>query len=126
MAERPIPSSLRRLALTWAVLAALAVCGITVNVDLGWGPWPMCALGLAFAPALLAGWPLARVILLVFTWVGFAVAGLFFLTGLGADGFKAWTFMGVAVVMTLLLLEQRWVLNRPDVRRYFKPHGSVG
>ena len=123
--RRTIPAVLQRLALTWAVLATLAICGITFNVDLGWGPWPVTLLGLVFAPGLVAGTPFVRKLLLVFTWLGMVFAGLLLLGGFGLEGSGRYILVGAAVIIMLILLEQRWVLNRSDVRRYFDPYGYV-
>lgn len=123
--RRTIPAVLQRLALIWAVLGTLAICGMSFNVDLGWGPWPITLLGLVFAPGLVAGTPLVRKLLLVFTWLGMVFAVLLLFGGLGLEGSGRYIVVGAAVVIMLILLEQRWVLNRSDVRRYFDPYGYV-
>jgi hypothetical protein len=73
----------------------------------------------------MMAWPIARKLLLIFTWVGMIVAGFLLLGGIGADGWKRYILAGAAVVLFLLLFEQRWVLKRPDVRRYFDPYGYI-
>jgi hypothetical protein len=120
------PRPLGLLAVTWLVLGVVSLLGLArLQANFGLGPLNIGLLGVVFGPGLFLAQPWARRCLIWFTRLGFVFMIMFTIGVLGKTGPPFWVGLFVGVLVLLLLIIQREVLLRPDVRRFFDPYGRI-
>jgi hypothetical protein len=115
------PKQLRVLALVWLLIGVFSMMGnFHLNLELGFGPIEIGAMGLVFAPGLVLAWRWVSMVLRWLSWFTIVVCFMVAANGVVKGGALGWVSAAAAAGLICLLLEQLHVLKEPEVLQYYQ------